>query len=227
MRNALSFLTFCATVSSPQLLQHNSDRIRVLRCSNQDGGSINHAHLRSHSLPVASHLISQGDRLLHQEVWGDRWRNMSCAMRRTTLNSFIMTTDDEDADYLPPYKNRKAKRSVVDYDNCRLKKSRTVGDLTALMMGCHDDSRNTTNCNTDDGFKGLAGGCLDSFTYFRNTPVPDVNMDLIQQFVFLNMGSPMDKNISHPYFGSKLQLELPKAVGRDDDDDDDDGPLSI
>ena len=147
-------------------------------------------------------------------------------MTRSTLNNFIRTTD-EDENYPATYNSRKVKRSVVDYAKCGLKKSRTVNDLSALMMGCNDDGRNATNCNVDDGFKGLVGGCLESFTYFRNSPVPDVNMDLIQQFVFLNMGSPMNKNISHPYFGSKLQLELPKVVGINDDDDDDDGPLSI
>ena len=129
-----------------------------------------------------------------------------------------MSKDDEDATYLPAYKSRNAKRPSVDYENCGMKKSRTVGDLTALMIGCHDDNR-SGNCKADDGFKVIVGECFDSFNYFLQAPVADVNMDLIQQFVFMNMSSPMNKSSSLSYAMKDLELEIPQAVRIDDDED--------
>lgn len=124
----------------------------------------------------------------------------------------MLSNDDEDSTYLPAFKTRNSKRPIVDYDNCRMKKSRTVGDLSSLLL-CHDDVRSSGHL--DDNYKVLVGDCLDSLSFFIQTPVQDVNMDLIQQFVFLKMSSQNPINCSsssHSFSRTDLQLDLPKEI---------------
>jgi hypothetical protein len=139
---------------------------------------------------------------------------MSCALRRTTLSGLLIAKDDEDSNYMPSYLLRNKKRPHVDYENCRMKKSRTVNDLSALIMGCHDDVRKVASCNVEEGLK------VDNFHFYRQNSSSDVGLE--QHFVFLTMAAPLSSSLFKR--GGEHQLE---EIVEDVSDEDDEEPPSM
>ena len=143
---------------------------------------------------------------------------MSCAIRRRTLTSLLLTKDDEEANYLHSYKSRNKKRSMTEYDNCRMKKSRTVNDMAALIMGCHDDVRKVANCNSEESFKVLVEDCIDNYNRFRQAPPLDIGLE--QHFLFLTVTAPL----SSTHFISEIKPQKRNFEEDEILEDDDEAP---
>lgn len=114
---------------------------------------------------------------------------MSCAFRITTISSLHLSQDDEDSKYLTSYKSRPQKRPMVEYDNSRMKKSRTVNDLSSLINGCNEDVRKVPNNKSDVNLKSIGGDRQDNLNYYRQPPPLDIGLE--SHFLFLTMTAPV------------------------------------
>ena len=114
---------------------------------------------------------------------------MSCAFRITTIGSLLLSQDDEDSKYLTPYKSRSQKRPMVEYEHSRMKKSRTVNDLSSLINVCNEDVRKVPTNKSDVNLKAIGGDRQDNLNYFRQPPPLDIGLE--SHFLFLTMTAPV------------------------------------
>ena len=78
---------------------------------------------------------------------------------------------------------------MVEYEGSRIKKSRTVNDLTSLISGCNDDVRKVTSNKSDVNLKAIGGDRQEKINFFRQPPPLDIGLE--SHFIFMTMTAPV------------------------------------